>query len=72
MGQAQPRLLSAVERAAIAQLAYTMPSLWAAPTTTMAERKESVRQIIPRGMVAGAGTSERLQGTIEWGGDHGW
>ena len=34
----------------------------------MAERKESVRQIIPRGMVAGAGTSERLQGTIEWGG----
>jgi hypothetical protein len=67
-GQAQPRLLSAVERAAIAQLAYNMPSLWYAPTTTRAQRKEIVRQIIQRVMVAGEGTSERLQVTIEWGG----
>jgi hypothetical protein len=55
-----------VERAAIAQLAYNIPSLWYAPTTTMAERKEIVRQIIQRVMVAGEGASERLQGTIEW------
>ena len=65
-GQAQPRLLSAVARAAIAQLAYNMPSLWSAPTTTMAERTEMVRQIIQRVMVAGEGTSERLQVTIAW------
>jgi DNA invertase Pin-like site-specific DNA recombinase len=65
-GQAQPRLLSAVERAAIAQLAYNIPSLWYAPTTTMAERKAIVRQIIQRVMVTGEGTSERLQVTIEW------
>jgi hypothetical protein len=32
----------------------------------MAERKEIVRQIIHRVLVAGEGTSERLQITIEW------
>ena len=36
------------------------------PPTTMAERKELVRQIIQRVMVAGEGPSERLQGTMEW------
>jgi hypothetical protein len=64
--QAQPQPLSAAERTAIAQLAHNIPALWHAPTTTMAERKEIVRQIIHRVMVAGEGTSERLQITIEW------
>jgi hypothetical protein len=69
--QAQPRPLSRTEREAIEQLAHYIPALWHAPTTTMAERKEIVRQIIQRVMVAGEGTSERLQTTIEWvGGDH--
>ena len=65
-GQAQPQALSAAEREAIAQLAHTIPALWHATTTTMAERKEIVRQIIQRVVVAGEGTSERLQVTIEW------
>jgi hypothetical protein len=64
--QAQPRSLSAAERTAIVQLAHNIPALWHAPTTTLAERKEMVRQIIRRVMVAGEGTSERLQITIEW------
>jgi hypothetical protein len=64
--QAQPQSLSGAEREAIAQLAYNMPALWHAVTTTMAERKEIVRQIIHRVLVAGEGTSERLQITIEW------
>jgi DNA invertase Pin-like site-specific DNA recombinase len=64
--QAQPQSLSAAERAAIAQLAHNVPALWHAPTTTLAERKEIVRQIIHRVMVAGEGRSERLQITIEW------
>jgi hypothetical protein len=63
--QAQPRSLSAVERTAIAQLARNMPALWQAPTTTLAERNEMVRQLIRRVIVAGEGTSERLQITIE-------
>ena len=64
--QAQPQSLSGAERAAIAQLAHNIPALWHAATTTMAERKEIVRQIIHRVIVAGEGTSERLQITIEW------
>jgi hypothetical protein len=64
--QAQPPLLSCAEREAIAQLAQNIPALWHAPTTTMTERKEIVRQIIQRVIVAGEGRSERLQITIEW------
>lgn len=64
--QAPPRSLSAAERTAIVQLAHNIPALWHAPTTTLAERKEMVRQIIRRVMVAGEGRSERLQITIEW------
>jgi DNA invertase Pin-like site-specific DNA recombinase len=64
--QAQPPLLSRTEREAIEQLAQNIPALWHAPTTTMAERKEIVRQIIQRVIVAGEGRSERLQITIEW------
>jgi DNA invertase Pin-like site-specific DNA recombinase len=64
--QAQARPLSRTEREAIEQLAHNIPALWHAPTTTKAERKEIVRQIIQRVMVAGEGTSERLQITIEW------
>jgi hypothetical protein len=64
--QAQPQSLSAAEREAIAQLASNIPALWHATTTTMAERKEIVRQIIQQVVVAGEGTSERLQVTIAW------
>jgi DNA invertase Pin-like site-specific DNA recombinase len=64
--QVQPQPLAAAERAASAQLAHNIPALWHAPTTTMAERKEIIRQIIQRVMVAGDGTSERLQITMAW------
>ena len=64
--QAPPQSLSAAEREAIAQLASNIPALWHAATTTIAERKEIVRQIIPQVVVAGEGTSERLQVTIAW------
>jgi hypothetical protein len=64
--QVQPQPLSAAERAAIAPLAHNIPALWHAPTTTMAERKEMVRQSIHRVMVAGEDMSERLQLTIAW------
>jgi len=64
--QAQPQALSGAEREAIAQLAHNIPALWHAATTTMAERKEIVRQMIHRVLVAGEGTSERLQITSAW------
>ena len=56
----------AEERDAIQQLAQNIPALWHAPTTTMRERKEIVRQIIQRVRVAAADKSERLTITIEW------
>ena len=64
--QTHPRARSAAEREAIVPLAHNVPALWHAPTTTMAERKEIVRQSIQRVSVAGEGMSERLQITIEW------
>jgi hypothetical protein len=59
--QAPPRPLSAADRTAIVQLAHNISVLWHAPTTTLAERRAMVRQIIRRVMVVGAGTSARLQ-----------
>jgi DNA invertase Pin-like site-specific DNA recombinase len=64
--QEQPRALSVAEREAISALAQDLPALWHAPTTTMADRKEMLRQIIDRVIVAGEGASERLQITIKW------
>jgi hypothetical protein len=64
--QAQPQLLSHPERKAIEPLAQNIPARWHAPTTTMAERKEMVRQIMQRVIVAGEGRSARLQMTIAW------
>jgi DNA invertase Pin-like site-specific DNA recombinase len=62
----QAHSLSATERDAIAQLAQNIPALWHAPTTTVADRKEMLRQIIQRVIVQAEGESERLHITIEW------
>ena len=59
-------MLSQGERDAITQLAQNIPALWHAPTTTMSERKEIVRQIIQRVRVTAEDKSERLTITIEW------
>lgn len=66
--QTQPQLLTRSEREAIESLARNIPSLWQAPTTTVADRKAIVRQLIQRVIVAGEGLSERVQITIEWAG----
>jgi hypothetical protein len=42
--QHKPRLLSEAEREAIRHLATDIPALWAAPTTTAADRKEIIRK----------------------------
>ena len=62
----QPRSLSEAERENIRRLAQDIPALWHSPTTTMAERKEIVRQIIERVSVENEGKSERLRVSIEW------
>jgi DNA invertase Pin-like site-specific DNA recombinase len=66
--QRQPRVLTAAERAAIGQLATDIPALWAAPTTTAAERKEIIRQVVERVVVDVQGASERVRLRIDWAG----
>jgi DNA invertase Pin-like site-specific DNA recombinase len=62
----QPRAIGADERAAIRRLAADIPALWDAPTTTPADRKEIVRQVIERVVVEAEGTSERVRAAIDW------
>jgi hypothetical protein len=62
----QPRTLSEPERAAIRRLATDIPALWAAPTTTDADRKELIRQVVERVVVQAQGPSERVWVQVDW------
>lgn len=64
----KPRLLSEDERESIRRLAQDIPALWSAETTSNAERKEIVRQVIERVVVEAEGGSERVGVRIEWAG----
>ena len=67
----QPRGLGAEAQAAIRRLATDIPALWAAPTTTTAERKEILRQVVERVVIDAEGRSERVRIVIDWvGGGH--
>jgi DNA invertase Pin-like site-specific DNA recombinase len=62
----QPRTISADEVELIRQLATNIPALWQAATTTAADRKEIIRQVVQRVVVRVQGESEQVQVTIEW------
>jgi DNA invertase Pin-like site-specific DNA recombinase len=62
----QPRPLTPAEVAAIRDLAAAIPALWDAPTTTPADRKEILRQVIERVIVTPVGATEQVAVTIEW------
>jgi len=66
--QQQPRLLSSQERVAIRQLAADIPALWNAPTTTAADRKEILRQVVERVEVEAQGQTEQVRIRITWAG----
>jgi DNA invertase Pin-like site-specific DNA recombinase len=66
--QQQPRILTNEERDAIRQLAADIPALWNAPTTTDADRKEIIRQVVERVEVDAQGTSEQVRIRITWAG----
>jgi hypothetical protein len=69
--QQKPHRLSEAEREAIRRLATDIPAIWAAPTTTNAERKEIIRQVVERVIVDVQGSSEQVHVRIEWvGGSH--
>jgi hypothetical protein len=56
------------EREAIRQLAADIPALWSAATTTDADRKEIIRQVVEQVEVEVQGTSEQVQVRITWAG----
>jgi Recombinase/Recombinase zinc beta ribbon domain len=64
--QHKPRLLSEAEREAIRRLAIDIPALWNASTTSDADRKEIMRQVVERVIVDVQGSSERVKVCIEW------
>jgi predicted nucleic acid-binding protein len=57
----EPRVLTAAEQEAIRRLAADIPALWAAPTTTITERKEILRHVVDRVVIEAQGASERQQ-----------
>jgi hypothetical protein len=66
----RPARLSAAELAAIRGLAGDIPALWAAPTTTVADRKRLLRAVIESVQVTADGATERVHATVTWAGGH--
>jgi hypothetical protein len=66
--RARPARLSPAELAAIRALAGDIPALWAAPTTTVADRKRLLRAVIESVQVTADGATERVQATVTWAG----
>ncbi len=66
--QQRPARLSAAELAAIRALASDIPALWAAPTTTVADRKRLLRAVIESVQVTADGATERVHATVTWAG----
>ena len=66
----QPTTLSMEERASIRALASDIPALWAASTTTVADRQMIVKQLIERIELRVENESERAQLLVHWAGGH--
>jgi DNA invertase Pin-like site-specific DNA recombinase len=66
--QQQPRILTSEEREAIRQLATDIPALWSALTTTDADRKEIIRQVVEQVEVEVRGRSEQVRVRLTWAG----
>lgn len=64
--QHRARPLTAQEVQQIHALAEDLPALWAAPTTTTAERKEILRLVIERVVVSSVRADEQLSVEIHW------
>ncbi|WP_239342493.1 zinc ribbon domain-containing protein, partial [Frankia sp. CiP3] len=68
--EARPVHLSAAERDSLAALARDLPALWAAESTSEADRKELLRAVVEEVTVAVVGESELVDVTIIWAGGH--
>jgi DNA invertase Pin-like site-specific DNA recombinase len=66
----RPQPLTAAQQQAITALAGDIQGLWAAPTTTDADRKQLIRALVEQVAITVAGTSERVAIEITWAGGH--
>lgn len=66
--QEQPRHLTAGDRQRIEALSANLPALWRAATTTGADRRAVVRQLIERVVLTRRGTSEQIELVVRWRG----
>jgi hypothetical protein len=64
----QPLPLSPAEQAAIRRLAEDIPALWAAPSTTAADRQAIARLMLERVVVTVTGESEKVAVACHWAG----
>src|SRR5262249_6189609 len=68
--QGQPKLLTAGEQEAIRRLAADLPALWQAATTTDADRKAILRQILDQVVIQSEGKTEWVEAWLHWAGGH--
>jgi hypothetical protein len=66
----RPQPLTPAQQQAITALAADIEGLWAAPTTTDADRKQLIRALVDQVTITVAGTSERVAVKIGWAGGH--
>lgn len=66
--QEQPRLLTSAEQDQVRALASDLPALWNAPTTTDADRKTILRQIIDKVVIQVEGDTEWVEARVHWAG----
>src|SRR5215218_2567626 len=66
----RPLPLTPAQRQAISTLAGDIKGLWAAPTTTNADRKQLIRALVDQVTITVVGTSERVVVEIGWAGGH--
>lgn len=66
--RAQPRALGEAERERILRLAGEVPTLWRAPTTARADRRQVVRLLIDRVVLDVAAGDDRVTVRVEWAG----
>jgi hypothetical protein len=65
-----PKVLTAAEQEAIRRLAADLPALWHADTTTAADRKGILRQILDQVVLQIEGQSEWVEARLHWAGGH--
>jgi DNA invertase Pin-like site-specific DNA recombinase len=66
----QPRVLTSEEQERIRCLAADVPALWQASSTTDADRKQILREVIDRVVINIEGESEWVEARIHWAGGH--